>query len=118
VVVSLRKLDWHDVPRKHRSKRNFARRTGGAVFGHENRASASHSSQHAEQTSAAGKLRVRGYLDGTAHPRKFSCLGDDRLVGFERELQDRHCGSGDAGLHEGSYVARLYAGGMSMTRWK
>jgi hypothetical protein len=66
------------------------------------RSAAGDSLDDAEQASAAAKLCVRGHLDGTAHPRKLSCLRNDRLVGIENELQDRHCGSGDAGLHDGS----------------
>src|SRR5215469_7435346 len=76
--------------------------TGGAdstVFGHENGATASDPPDHAKQASTTAELRVRGHLDGTAHPGKFARLGNDGLVGFECELQNRHGGTGDAALH-------------------
>jgi len=96
VFVSRRDLNRDDVSRQLGRERHLARGADGAVFGHENRAAAGYALQHTKQPSAAGKLRVRGHLDGSSHPRKLSRLGDDRLVGFENELQHGHCGSGDA----------------------
>ena len=102
VLASWRDFNRHDVPGQLGRKRYLAGSANGAVFGHKNRAASCDALDHAKQASAPAKLRVRSHLDGAAHPRKFSCLRDDGFVGFENELQHRHCGSGDAGLHVNS----------------
>src|SRR6185437_4893383 len=83
VLVPGRDFNRNDVSGQLGGERNLARRADGAIFGHEQRSAASHALQHAEEASAAGELRVRGHLDGAAHPRKFSRLGDDGLVRFQ-----------------------------------
>jgi hypothetical protein len=98
--VSGRNFDRNDVAGELGGKGQFAGRSHGAVFGHEDGAAAGDALEHAEKASAAAELRVRGHLNGTGHPGEFSGFGDDGVVSFEDELEHGHGGAGDAALHE------------------
>ena len=54
----------HDVARHLGGERHFTRGACGPVLGHEQRASADHALERAEQAATAAHLRVRAHLDG------------------------------------------------------
>src|ERR1700732_2304888 len=84
--MSRRYLDGNNVAGELGREREFARGANGAILSHEYR-------------SAAADLRVRGHLNGAAHPGKLAGFGDDGFVRLESELEHRHGGAGDAALH-------------------
>ena len=108
ILMARRDLHRNNVPWQFGSECQLARCTDRAVFGHKDRSAAGHALQNAEQTSAAGELRVCCHLDGGPHPGEFSRFRDDGLVWFKNKFQDRHGGAGDAALHcsllDGFYV--------------
>src|SRR5580692_547885 len=101
-------LDRHDCPRHLRGEGEFSREAGGAVFGHKQRSTAGHTFQDTEDSTTSAELRVRGHLDGTRHPGKFSSFGNDGFVGFEDEFEYGHGRPGDAALHDGSLSWRNF----------
>ena len=102
VLVSRRDFHGDDVAGKLGREGELAGGADGAVFGHKDGAAAGHALEHAEQSSAAAELGVRGHLDRTTHPREFARFGDDGLIGFQGKFQDGHGGASDAALHGGS----------------
>src|SRR5215472_12105350 len=80
-------LDGHDMPGKLGGERQFAGKSHGAVFRHENRSAAGHAFDYTEEPASAGELRMRSHLDRGAHPGEFSGFRDDGLVGLEDEFQ-------------------------------
>src|SRR6185312_12614152 len=82
----------------------------GAVLGHKQRSPASHPAEGAEDATTSAELSVRGHLDRTAHPGKFSSLGDDGIVRIQRKLEDRHGGAYDAALHNESSCRKFNSG--------
>src|SRR5215467_6255861 len=109
VFVTRRNFDGNDVAGKFGGEGQLTGDADGTVFGHENGATAGNAPDHAKEASTAGELGVRGHLDGTAHPGKFTRLGDDGFVRFECELQNRHGGAGNAALHSVSRCGEWWA---------
>src|SRR5690349_20165924 len=89
VFMARADLDRHNVSGKFCRKRQFARPTHGAIFGHEKRSAACDALQRAPDASSAGKLRMRGHLNRAAHPGKLAGFGNDGIAWIEDELQDR-----------------------------
>jgi hypothetical protein len=88
-----------NVPRNPCSKGDLATTTHGAVFGHEQASSASHSFQRAEESTTPAELGVGLHLDGTTHPGKLTSFGNDGLVGLQNELENRQGSTDDTALH-------------------
>ncbi len=61
-----------DVPGNPGGEGNLAPAAHGAIFGHEQAASARYPLQRTEESAASAKLSVRLHLDGAAHPGEFS----------------------------------------------
>src|SRR5215469_17456214 len=99
-VASGRYFDGKDMARQLSCKGKFAGGTDGTVFGHKDRSSAGHALEYSEQAAASGELSMRGHLNGTAHPGKFSGFGDDGFVGLKDKLENGHGGAADATLHD------------------
>src|ERR1700679_1936479 len=96
-------LNRHNVPRHLRGEGKFSGKTRRAILRHEQGSAAGHALQDAEDSAASAKLRMRGHLDRTRHPGKFSGFGNDGIVRFENEFEYGHGGAGDAALHDGSF---------------
>src|SRR3984957_17784772 len=99
----------HNVPRHLRGEGEFSGKTRRAVFSHKQRSAAGHALQDAEDSAASAKLRVRGHLDRTRHPGKFSGFGNDGLVGIKNEFEYGHGCPGDAALHDGSLLGGTFS---------
>lgn len=92
-VAGLSNINRQDVAGNAGGKGQLAGRSHGAVLGYEEAAASSDALDGSKDAAAAADL------DGSAHPGQLARLGDDGVVGVERKLKDRHCGSGDAMLH-------------------
>src|ERR1700751_4437240 len=110
VVAARTDLDRQNVSGNARSKGQLAGRADCAVLSHEEASAAGHTLEGYKDAAATSELRVGGHLDGGAHPREFSCFGDDRLVGIKREFEDGHGGADDAVLHYVLLTQSVYEG--------
>src|SRR6185437_6817387 len=86
---------------------DLAGSSDGTVCGHEEGASACNAADSPEDSAATGVLGVGRDLDGGGHPREFSRLGDNGVVGAKRELKDGHGGAKDAILHGSPMLRRI-----------
>src|ERR1700722_19660533 len=93
-------LNRHNVPRHLRGEGQFSGETRRAILRHEQCSAAGHALQDAEDSAASAKLRVRGHLDRTRHPGKFSGFGNDGLVRVKNEFEYGHGSPGNAALHD------------------
>src|SRR5277367_3907950 len=99
VFVTVAHRHGEDVAGNLGGEGEFAGRSEGAVFSHEEAAAASDATDGAKETAAAGHLGVGGHLNRGAHPGKLAGFGDNGLVGLEDELEHRHGGSDNIALH-------------------
>ena len=114
-VVAGVDVDGQNVSGDAGSEGEFSGCAEGAVLGHEKGASSGYALECAEESSASGHLGVRSHLDGGGHPGKLASLGDDGLVRIEEELEDRHGGALDSGLHV--FKTLLSSGGFYDVGW-
>ena len=103
-------LDGNDVAGDASGEGDFSGASIGAVLGHEEAATAGDTANSSEESSAARHLRVSGHLDIAGHPGELAGLGDDGVVGFEDEFENRHGGADDATLHEGLLGEEFWRG--------
>jgi hypothetical protein len=94
-------LHRHDLSRHLCRKRHCTLSASRGEFGHEQPTARDRPRDRPPQPARAGSRRGRAHLHIGGHPRQFARRGDNYVAGLQPNLEHRHGGSGDAGLHGG-----------------